>query len=103
MRPQSRYPDGLRILVRLPKNDDVGTFGPVDHLVPRVRGTEHLVSHGDGPVASFRPPHLVLVLRLSKIQLQGHFALPGWLGFGPHGPNPKVSAAQACYVPHVCL
>ena len=41
-----------------------------------VRGTEHLVSHGDGPVAPVRSPDLVLVFRLSKIQLQGHSALP---------------------------
>jgi hypothetical protein len=66
MRSQARYPNGLRLLVWFPEDNDVRPFGLVGHFVRRIGGLEHLIPHGDGPVAPLRTPNLVFVFRLRK-------------------------------------
>jgi hypothetical protein len=76
MSSQSRNPDNLRTLVRFPKNNDVCLFGAFSHFISRIVCPEHLIPHHNGPVAPFRTPNLIFVIRLRKEEFQAHFTFP---------------------------
>jgi len=77
MRSQARDPNDLRTLVRFPEDNDVRVFRPVRHFIRRVEiGLEHLIPHGNGPIASLPAPNLLFVFRLRKKRLQAHLSGP---------------------------
>lgn len=63
--------------MRLPEDNDVCPLWAIGHFVRSIGRLDHLVPHGDRPVAPLRtPPILLLVFGLRKKQFQVHSDLP---------------------------
>ena len=64
MRSQSRRQNGLRVLMRLPEDDQIRFFRVVGRGIARVARLEQLILHPQRPVPPVRAPKLDVVLSL---------------------------------------